>query len=175
MKIAALFLLLFVPEVFGAGPVMGMADGRGLAADAAPAQTLGQLPATFAGDLPCGAQFATADLENTYWRLTRLGDKPVTVAENRREPHLVLRSEDHRVDGLGGCNRISGNYILAGNRITFGEMASTMMACADGMDTERTFLEALACVKTWKITGEHLELFDGNGSVLARFEARYLR
>jgi hypothetical protein len=29
--------------------------------------------------------------------------------------------------------------------------------------------------KTWKIVGEHLELFDASGVLLARFEARYLK
>ncbi len=28
----------------------------------------------------CGARFATEPLENTYWKLTRLGDMAVTVA-----------------------------------------------------------------------------------------------
>jgi copper homeostasis protein (lipoprotein) len=35
----------------------------------------------------CGARFATEPLENTYWKLTRLGDTPVTVASQQREPH----------------------------------------------------------------------------------------
>ena len=32
----------------------------------------------------CGARFATEPLENTYWKLTRLGDAPVTVASSNR-------------------------------------------------------------------------------------------
>ena len=35
----------------------------------------------------CGARFATEPLENTYWKLTRLGETPVTVAPQQREPH----------------------------------------------------------------------------------------
>jgi hypothetical protein len=40
------------------------------------------------------------------------------------------------------------------------------------METERDFAAALEQVRSWKICGEHLELFDGNGAFLARFEAR---
>jgi hypothetical protein len=36
----------------------------------------------------------------------------------------------------------------------------------------KSFPDALAHVKTWKTVGEHLELFDVGGSLLARFEAR---
>ncbi len=54
-------------------------------------------------------------------------------------------------------------------------MAATQMACLQGGDTERTFLDALMKVQTWKIKGEHLEVFDVGGKRLARFESRYLK
>jgi hypothetical protein len=40
------------------------------------------------------------------------------------------------------------------------------------METEKAFLEALGQVKKWRIEGRELELFDGEGRMLARFEAR---
>lgn len=57
----------------------------------------------------CGARFATSDLQNTYWKLTALNGKPVFVAEQQREPSLVLHSEKLRVTGSGGCNRMMGS------------------------------------------------------------------
>jgi hypothetical protein len=48
------------------------------------------------------------------------------------------------------------------------------MACAEGLETEEKFLAALEQVKTWKIVGEHLELYDAHGAFLARFETRHL-
>ena len=54
-------------------------------------------------------------------------------------------------------------------------MAGTMMACPEGNDTEQAFLEALRHVHTWKIVGQHLELFDAAGTLVARFEARYMQ
>jgi copper homeostasis protein (lipoprotein) len=123
----------------------------------------------------CGARFATEGLENTYWKLTRLGNDSVIVGEKQREPHVILNSETRRVGDSGGCNRLVGGYTLAGDTLTFGQMAGTMMACPDGMDTEKAFLAALREVKTWKIAGQHLEVFDAAGKLLARFEARYMK
>jgi heat shock protein HslJ len=50
-------------------------------------------------------------------------------------------------------------------------MASTMMACPSGMDTEKDFLQALDQAHTWKIQGNELELYGEDGSSLVRFEA----
>jgi len=49
-------------------------------------------------------------------------------------------------------------------------MASTMMACPDGMETEQKFLRALGQVKRWRIAGRRLELIDGSGKVVAVLE-----
>lgn len=116
-----------------------------------------------------------ASLENTHWTLIRLGDKPVTVASKQREPYLVFNSESQRVSGLGGCNRLTGSYTLNGDQLSFSQMAGTMMACVEGMDTEKEFLKSLNEVAKWKITGRHLQLSDASGKVVAQFEARHMK
>jgi putative lipoprotein len=113
-------------------------------------------------------------LENTYWRLVLLGNQPVTVVANQGEPHFVLHRADKRISGSGGCNRITGSYALEGERLTFKQMAGTMMACVGGMDTERAFLDALQQVARARVTQQHLELLDASGTVLGRFEAVHL-
>jgi heat shock protein HslJ len=110
-------------------------------------------------------------LENTNWKLTDLAGAPVKSASHEQEAYFVLNSENHRVSGSGGCNRIMGSYELSGDHLTFSQMASTMMACIKGMDTEKTFLDALGRVKTWKIAGQQLLLSDAEGKVSARFAA----
>ena len=112
---------------------------------------------------------------STYWKLTALNGKPVSVAEQQREPSLVLQSENLRVTGSGGCNRQMGSYEVSGNDVHFGQLAGTMMACPTGMDTEKEFLATLRQVSRWRIAGEHLEFYDASGKVLGRFEARALR
>ena len=78
------------------------------------------------------------------------------------------------MSGSGGCNRLSGGYTLAGDRLTFGRTAGTMMACVDSMEMERAFLDTLSVVARWRIDGQRLELIDSRGDVLARFEAAKL-
>lgn len=119
-------------------------------------------------------QLVSESLENTYWKLVRLNGEPVEVQDNRREPHLVLHAEGTRVAGATGCNRLMGSYRLAGERLTFGQLASTRMACLDGMQTEQAFLAALEKTANWRVLGEHLALYDARGARLARFEVRHL-
>ena len=88
----------------------------------------------------CGARFSSAALENTYWKLTRLSGKPVSVAAKQREPHFVLDNKTKRIAAFGGCNRFTGIYQQNGNRLIFGKMAMTFMACPEGMETERDFV-----------------------------------
>jgi uncharacterized lipoprotein YbaY/heat shock protein HslJ len=123
----------------------------------------------------CGAPQATSPLLETYWKLTRLGDQPVIVAEKQHEPSLIFRTKESRVTGFGGCNNLTGIYALNGNEVLFSRIAATRRACLQGTETEGTLLKALARVRTWKILGQHLELYDAGGNLLARFEARALK
>ena len=68
-----------------------------------------------------------------------------------------------------------GSYTLGGSKITFSQMAGTMMACPQGMDLERAFYAALARGATWRIDGEKLGLFDAGGASVAEFESRYMK
>jgi len=117
---------------------------------------------------------STAALENTYWKLMSVGNTPVRVASQQREPNFILHPENNTVTGSGGCNRLTGTYSLRSDRITFNRVASTMMACVDGMDTEQAYLRALGSAYRWRINGQQLDLLDSAGNTLARFEAVYM-
>lgn len=118
---------------------------------------------------------APVALKDTYWKLDRLGDTAVQVADKQREAHLVLQGEQARVAGSGGCNRLMGGYVAEGSKLRFDKLASTMMACAEGMDQELRFLAALNKVSAWRIDGQQLSLLDTDGKTLARFTAVALR
>ena len=137
------------------------------------------LLATFVSLIGCAQitpQTSDEPLENTYWKLTSLGNVPVSAVANQREAHFILHPADLRVSGSGGCNRFTGAYELAGGRLTFGNrMASTMMACPETMETERKFLAALQQVRSARVTRNLLELLDASGSVVAQFEAVHLK
>jgi putative lipoprotein len=114
-------------------------------------------------------------LEGTYWKLTYLGESAVPASDPRREPHLILAKDQQRVSGAGGCNRITGSYQLEGDKLGFSKMAATMMACPDGMDVEKIFLEALGQVTQFKLEGEELTLLDAQGAPLAKLVAQQPR
>jgi copper homeostasis protein (lipoprotein) len=121
----------------------------------------------------CGARGVTHDLAGTRWVLVRLGDTPVMVDENQREQFIALQSSDQRAVGNAGCNRLNASYQLDGDKLSFQQMATTRMACPD-MKREIALIGALEAARTWRIEGAYLELFDGSGALLARFESRNL-
>jgi len=134
---------------------------------------LSLVPERFVGVWPgegCGARMTTATLTGTIWTLTRLGENAVIVAEPERRPNLTLAA-DGRLAGYDGCNRMAGSYQIAGRSITFGQLASTKMACVDGMEHEAAFAAALEQARSFRILGQHLELLGSDGDLLARFEA----
>lgn len=132
--------------------------------------------------VPAGAATsATADtpsttpLVNTYWKVVRLGTRPVVVAERQREPHIVLHTENDRVAGSSGCNSLAGSYTTSADLLSFGRVAGTLMACPEGMEQERMFLDALTKVFSYRIEGEQLELFDAAGTSIITLQSVYLR
>jgi copper homeostasis protein (lipoprotein) len=123
----------------------------------------------------CAAPAGAATLENTHWKLTSLRGQPgVPASERQREAHLILQTVQRRVVGSGGCNRLSGNYTLDGDRLTFARAAGTLMACRDGMEQERVLLDTLPQVARWRIEGQRLTLLDERGTPLLRFDALLL-
>ena len=134
---------------------------------------LSVVPERFIGVWPgegCGARMTTVELAGADWKLTRLGDVAVVVAEPSRQPRLTLTA-DGRVSGFDGCNRLAGSYQATGTSIAFSQMASTKMACLVGMEHERAFADALERAKSFRLVGTALELLDGGGAPLASFEA----
>ena len=126
----------------------------------------------FAPIEPHGHDSGKSALEDTNWKLVGLGEAKIAGASQQQEPYLILDSKARRVAGSGGCNRLTGSYQVSGDRLKFNGVARTMMACPKGMETEEAFLNALAQVRSWKINGQQMELYDGSGKVVAGFEAR---
>jgi heat shock protein HslJ len=118
-----------------------------------------------------GSSVPDRPITNTYWKLTELGGEPAKVAPNQREPHVILQLHENRLVGSGGCNRLTGQYQLAGSSVYFGKVAVTKMACPEGMDQEQAFLRALDSARAWRVEGDKLALLDDGGETIARFVA----
>lgn len=105
------------------------------------------------------------------WQLVELRGQPVTALE--RDPYLFLESEGNRATGFGGCNRFTGGFTLdeATQRIRFEKVASTMMACVQGMDTEQAFHEVLTMTDNYSLADGQLTLNRARMAPLARLRA----
>jgi|SRR5690349_23801861 len=112
-------------------------------------------------------------VENTYWKLTQFNGSSVVATERQRQAHFILHHESGRMTGFGGCNGVSATYKLEADRLSFGPLAGTMMACPQGMEAERNFLSTLQKGGRARVASQQLELLDGGGGVAARFDAIY--
>lgn len=114
----------------------------------------------------------TKAFERTTWQLTDLAGASVTGVPKGREAHLFFdEGPPQRALGSTGCNRLAASYSLRGSGLKFGPMATTKMACLEGMELEQAFLAALQAVDGWRIVDRRLVLLDTSGAPLAEFTA----
>jgi copper homeostasis protein (lipoprotein) len=110
-------------------------------------------------------------LENKKWFLTELVGKEITTEQGEKEAFLYFDRELGRISGNNSCNVINGTYTLGeGNRITFGRMASTLMACPN-MQTADQFNEVLERADNYTIADGILSLNKARMAPLARFRS----
>jgi putative lipoprotein len=115
-------------------------------------------------------------LTDTYWKFLEVGGQPVVVAEQMREPQLVLNGQNGRFAGSGGVNRLMGGYIVDSNGLTFSQVASTMMAGPpEAMQQEQAIVAALGNVRGYNIAGDQLTLVDDSGQPVLEAVAVALR
>ncbi len=109
-------------------------------------------------------------LKNTYWSLIELNGKDVIVYKHQPSMHLLFHINDSSMHGNDGCNRFQGDYIQTGGSFRFKQIATTRMACAEGMGQGAEFLETLHKTDRAEIQGKTLILFQEEQEI-ARFEA----
>lgn len=105
-----------------------------------------------------------ATLDGTAWVLVSLDGAPVVDGSE-----VTLQfGADNRVSGSGGCNSFGGPYLVDGDSIAFGMLASTLMACMDEdlMQQEAAFFQALNAVSSYAIEGNTLTLTTDDGATL---------
>lgn len=90
----------------------------------------------------CGNYIGLYEI-NDIWTLQRIGSKDIDTSDKTiKAPTLELRLNENRVLGLGGCNRYSGELSVEQDKLVFGYMISTRMACPS-MSLESQFLKLL--------------------------------
>ncbi|HEX7979966.1 MAG TPA: META domain-containing protein, partial [Gemmatimonadaceae bacterium] len=109
-----------------------------------------------------------APLVGTDWKVFELHDLP-TIGGPYQTP-ATFRIDTTTVTGFTGCNRLSGPVTYTKDRIRFGPLAVTRMACMDVNvgRVEAGFLAALNAAERQRIIGDTLILSARAGD-LARF------
>lgn len=116
-------------------------------------------------------------LEGAVWILQTLAGEPAPLGAGGNPVELqLLAEEEMRAAGFSGCNRYSGAYTREGasphgTPLKFGLMAVTSMACAEGGELERAYLQMLARVDAFRLQDDTLSLLAG-AETLATFRAR---
>ncbi len=83
-------------------------------------------------------------------------------------PTFELNLKDMRFSGHAGCNNLSSKIDLKGNKIKFGNIAATMMACPD-MKVERKVIDAIN-MKSFDYNIKNMKLTLENNSVKMIFK-----
>lgn len=115
------------------------------------------------------------ELVGSNWQLVTLLEEPAVLGAGGRSADLQLLGEEQRAGGFSGCNRYTGTYNREGDAthgtpLSFGPLAGTMMACAEGDDLERAYLKMLAGVSAYRLEGGVLSLLHGD-QIVATFSA----
>jgi heat shock protein HslJ len=107
-----------------------------------------------------------AQLSGTSWILKEMNGSP---AIPDREPTLVF--EKDQVSGSGSCNHFGGSYQVKNDRLTFGALAATLMACAETevMEQESAYFAALQATARFEMEEGKLSLMDEGGKVVLVF------
>ncbi len=89
------------------------------------------------------------------WESTTTPEEKITVPNPER--YTILFSPDMKADIRFDCNRGGGDFTILDNKISFGPLISTRMACPeDTLDAE--FMRDLQGVQTFFIQGDNLFL-----------------
>ena len=105
-----------------------------------------------------------AGLVNTTWSVKTINGVAVLPAAR---PTLTF-AQDGTIAGSASCNQYSGPFRVDGDRITIGDLASTLMLCEAEVGAQETvFLNGLRASRTWRVTeAADLEI-GGVGSIVA--------
>jgi heat shock protein HslJ len=118
----------------------------------------------------CVSETTETNLTGSAWKLVELEGEPATPGTGGKQSFLSF-TEDGTVSGFAGCNRFTGSFQSDGDELSFSPLASTRMACAEGMEQENQFLAALTEVERYSIHSSELALYGGDEPTIARLKA----
>jgi heat shock protein HslJ len=114
----------------------------------------------------CSGGDEAAGLTDSPWRASQYVDASGGLVDPIQDTILSATFDGEQVTGSAGCNNYFGGYTTDGDAISIGPLASTQMFCEGAMDQEIAFLTAMQTADSYEISGNTLELKQGNTSVV---------
>lgn len=110
----------------------------------------------------------SSGLSGTTWKLDSYSQGSVMKTALPDVDTYLTFNKNNQLSGNVGCNSFGGGYSVSGDRITFGQLASTEMYCnATGvMGQESSVLGFLAGEKSFTIVGDVLTITGSDGSIV---------
>lgn len=92
---------------------------------------------------------------NGTWELNYLSGAKITLDGlfPREKPRLTFNLPDTQLSGFGGCNGFGCKIKVTGNKISFGDPLSTMMACEG--NGEPVFFQTLKKITSYKVNDDN--------------------
>jgi heat shock protein HslJ len=119
-------------------------------------------------DTPASSSSFADEIRAHTWAAEAINRKDVVDGT-----HVTLKIEGNRVSGKAGCNGYGGPAEIEGERITFGALFSTKMACMGNgvMEQEQRYLNMLQSVTRGEIRGDGALVLTGrDGDIEFRAE-----
>jgi heat shock protein HslJ/photosystem II stability/assembly factor-like uncharacterized protein len=110
-------------------------------------------------------------LAGTSWELVSFGPTGAETDVIGKSTVTLIFEPGGQAGGNGGCNSYGAPYELAGSEISFGDVVSTLMACADDavMDREASYLAALQTADSFELADNRLTIFYDAGKGVLNF------
>ncbi len=127
-------------------------------------------PTVTSQGLVTGGLFTPTAPEGAHWQLLSIGDVKVAIS-SKRQPYL--RMSGGQMQGLTGCNVMSGAYNRQNEKMQFIQVKGTNSVCAEMQQTEKKLINALQQLRVWRLTSpeKHLQFLNDKGDVVAEFVA----
>ena len=84
---------------------------------------------------------------------------------------IIFDGKEKNVGGKAPCNTYGGPYTKTSNKLSFGGLFSTEMAC-DELISEQKYFKLLQSVFAYQISGDKLYFLDSGGMVILRFKVK---
>ncbi len=128
------------------------------------------VPTVSSQGLVTGGLFTPTAPEGAHWQLLMLGGTKIE-STSKRQPYL--RMSGGQMQGLTGCNVMTGAYNRQNEKMQFIQVKGTNSVCPEVQQMERKLIVSLQQLRSWRLTDNdhHLQFLSEKGEVLAEFVA----